>query len=291
MENKTTRIGFIGQGYVGKNYADDFEQRGYPIVRYSLEPEYIGNKDAIKTCDVVFIAVPTPTTPHGFSAHLLEETLTLPREGAIVVIKSTILPGTTQNLQNKYPHLTLLFSPEFLREATAAHDAAHPYSIIVGAAGDSPKHTEAAEHVVSILPDAPSTVICTSTEAELVKYTQNVSGYIDIITFNVFYDLAQKLGARWEPILQALQADPNIPSRFANPVHKTGRGAGGHCLIKDMAALRAFYETEVGDSFGAAFLHAAERKNKRLLVESQKDIALLQGVYGEDDEDVKSKNK
>ena len=54
-------IGFIGQGWIGKNYADDFEDRGYKVVRYDLE-KYKMNKSKIKTCDIVFIAIPTPST-------------------------------------------------------------------------------------------------------------------------------------------------------------------------------------------------------------------------------------
>lgn len=273
-------IGFVGQGYVGKNYADDFENRGHSVVRYSLEEPYVQNKFKIKECDPVFIAVPTPTTPDGFNARILEEALTLVADGAVVVIKSTILPGTTSNLQEKFPKLILLFSPEFLREATAAHDAAHPYSNVIGMAAESDRHRTAADRVLSMLPKAPFELICQATEAELIKYAQNISGYIDIIAFNVFYDLTKQVGASWEPILEAMRADPNIPSRFANPVHKNGRGAGGHCLIKDMAAFRAMIERVSHDPQGAAFLRAAETKNKELLIETGKDIELLRGVYG-----------
>jgi len=59
------KIGFIGQGWIGKNYADDFEKRGYEIVRYALESPYIDNKEKIKECDIVFIAVPTPQHSQG----------------------------------------------------------------------------------------------------------------------------------------------------------------------------------------------------------------------------------
>ncbi|MBI5004027.1 hypothetical protein HZC00_02960 [Candidatus Kaiserbacteria bacterium] len=274
-------IGFIGQGYVGKNYANDFENRGFSVVRYSLEEPYIKNKSRIKECDVVFIAVPTPSTPKGFNAEILEGTFSLIKDGAIVVIKSTILPGMTEQFQAKYPQFVFLFSPEFLREVTAAEDAAHPYSNIVGYSKTHVVHREAAEQVLSLLPKAAASIICTSTEAELIKYAQNVSGYIDIMTFNVFYDLAQKLGADWGPILQAMRADPNIPSRFANPIHKSGRGAGGHCLIKDMAALRGFFAEHVNDVDGLAFLEAAEQKNISLLKISKKDLDLLYGVYGD----------
>lgn len=53
-------IGFVGQGWIGKNYADDFEERGFSVIRYSLEEPYVANKERIKDCDMVFIAVPTP---------------------------------------------------------------------------------------------------------------------------------------------------------------------------------------------------------------------------------------
>ena len=59
-------IGFIGQGWIGKHYADEFQARMYDVIRYSLEEPYIQNKERIKECEVVFIAVPTPTTPEGF---------------------------------------------------------------------------------------------------------------------------------------------------------------------------------------------------------------------------------
>ena len=53
-------IGFIGQGWIGKNYADDFETRGYRIVRYAKEEPHSHNREKIGGCDIVFIAVPTP---------------------------------------------------------------------------------------------------------------------------------------------------------------------------------------------------------------------------------------
>ena len=61
--NTKEKIGFIGQGFIGKNYADDFERRGFEVIRYALEEPYRANKEKIRECDIVFIAVPTPTTP------------------------------------------------------------------------------------------------------------------------------------------------------------------------------------------------------------------------------------
>lgn len=281
-------IGFIGQGFIGKNYADDFERRGYACVRYSLEPEYIGNKDAIKTCDIVFIAVPTPTTPQGFSSALVEEALMLVGIGKVAVIKSTILPGTTARLQRVFPAATILYSPEFLSEKTAAHDAAHPFSNIIGISGNTLLQHAAAKLVLSVLPQAPFESICSSTEAELIKYSHNLNGYWQILLSNTLYDAAQALNVRWEEVQSALMHDPMMSHRYLNPVHQSGhpgatpgRGAGGHCFIKDFAAFRELYgKVNPDDAAGLALLAALERKNIELLRESGKDTDLLEQVYG-----------
>jgi UDP-N-acetyl-D-mannosaminuronate dehydrogenase len=91
-KNGKPTIGFIGQGYIGKNYADDYEERGYKVTRYSLEPAYVHNKDAIRDCDIVFVAVWTPTTPKGFDVSVVESVLPLVKKGGIVVLKSTVIP-------------------------------------------------------------------------------------------------------------------------------------------------------------------------------------------------------
>src|SRR3989344_3819708 len=126
------RIGFIGQGYVGKNYADDFEARGYTVIRYAKEKPYNKNKEAIKDCNVVFIAVPTPTTPKGFDDSIIRAVLLLVGKDKIAVIKSTIVPGTTKSMQNKNPNIFVLHSPEFLTESTALYDAKNPSLNIIG---------------------------------------------------------------------------------------------------------------------------------------------------------------
>lgn len=279
-------IGFIGQGYIGKNYADDFTRRGFAVVRYALEEPYVGNKDQIRECDIVFVAVPTPTTPQGFDARIVESALSLVGEEKTAVIKSTILPGTTKRLQQMFPSITVLVSPEFLSEATAAHDAANPFSNIVGIPREEAR--VAAQRVHAILPPAPFSTTCDSDEAEILKYTHNLSGYVQVVLFNIMYDLARDMGHGWETIGRALKADPLISNRYANPVHKSGRGAGGHCFVKDLAALRGMYEQlSRSDAKGIAFLRAAEEKNRQLLIASGKDLSLVRGVYGETAEETK----
>jgi len=282
MATKKPLIGFIGQGWIGKAYADNFEERGYQSVRYSLEKQWIKNKDRIAQCDIVFIAVWTPTTPKGFDVSVVESVLPLVGKGKVAVLKSTIVPGTTEELQKKFSDIILLYGPEFLSVASHLHDAAHPFVNLVGMPVNDAKHFNAAERVMKILPRAPYSDICKSAEAEIFKYTHNASGYTQVILFNLMYDLAQKLGADWDVVNRAVQADPLIAKRYSNPVHKKGRGAGGGCFIKDIAALRARYKKLVPEDIsGLKVFEAMEAKNIDLLLSTGKDFDLLQGVYGE----------
>ncbi|MBM3272854.1 UDP-glucose/GDP-mannose dehydrogenase family protein [Candidatus Kaiserbacteria bacterium] len=274
------RIGFIGQGFVGKSYADDFEQRGHTVIRYALEEPYRANKGAVKNAHIVFIAVPTPTTPTGFDLGIVESSLRLVGEGKIAVIKSTVLPGTTRRLQKKFPRIIILFSPEFLNATTAAQDAANPFANVIGVPQDTDEHRAAAALVHSVLPNAAFVHTCSSDEAEVYKYAHNVAGYMQVLTYNLMYDMAREHGAEWDAIQKALEADPMVSNWYIKPVHKSGRGAGGACFIKDTAAFTHHYEKTVGHPAGIAFLKAAQEKNLALLVSTEKDLDLLEGVYG-----------
>ncbi|MBU4142746.1 NAD-dependent epimerase/dehydratase family protein [Patescibacteria group bacterium] len=275
------KIGFIGQGWIGKSYADDFERRGFEVVRYALEEPYIKNSQAIGECDIVFIAVPAPTTPDGFDAGTLRQVIKMVGQGKIAVIKSTVLPGTTEKLQAANPGIFVLHSPEFLTEATAAHDAGNPHRNIIGLPMDSPEWRHKAQAIMEILPYAPYVLVCSSREAELIKYGGNNWFYFKVIFINLLYDLAAKLGVRWEVVRDAMAADWRIGRTHLDPYHKSGRGAGGHCFIKDFATFHQLYQAVVGDPLGLEVLASLKNKNIDLLLSSQKDLDLLAGVYGE----------
>ncbi|KND47912.1 MAG: UDPglucose 6-dehydrogenase [Parcubacteria bacterium C7867-004] len=284
------RIGFIGQGWIGKNYADDFEARGYDIVRYGLEPEYAGNREAIAECDIVFIAVPTPTTAAGFDSSIVRSTLSLVGKGKIAVLKSTLLPGTTEELHAAFPDIILMNSPEFLRESNAAHDAAHPERNLIGIPEDTDSYKNAAETVLSVLPKAPYARIMRARAAELTKYAGNVFLTLKVVYANMLYDLAASMDIPYEEVKDALAADPRIGPSHLSPVSasghtdKAGRGAGGHCFIKDLEAFRRLYAEKVGDEEGKEVLRANVLKNNALLTASEKDLDLLEGVYGKDED-------
>ena len=274
-------IGFIGQGWIGKTYSDDFERRGFEVVRYAKEEPYVRRAQDLARCDIVFIAVPTPTTPRGFDDSIVLDVLRLVGKGKTAVIKSTLLPGTTESLQRQYPDLVVMHSPEFLSVATAQHDAEHPTRNIIGVAVDSVDHRTRAKEVMAILPEAPYSLICTAREAELIKYGRNCLGFVRVVFINLMYDLARQLGIDWEPVRQAMAADPDCGPTYLNPVHKSGRGAGGACFIKDFAALSRLFHDVVDDKLGAAVLDSLTAKNIELLLRSEKDLELLRGVHGD----------
>ncbi len=280
---KNITIGFIGQGWIGKNYADHFEDRGFSIVRYSLEEPYVKNKEAIRTCDIVFVAVPTPTTPEGFDDSYVRSTLTLVGKGATVVIKSTIPPGLTARLDAEHEHLYIIHIPEFLREAHARYDVDNHERLIIGIPKDTPEYHERAELLRSIHPRTNYSKIVLSHEAEMIKYAHNTIGYATVVFANLLYDLAQANGIEWETVKEAVLSNPWFPEKYLNPVHQGGRGAGGHCFIKDFATLALLYkEHHPDDKEGNALLAAFINKNNQLLRDSGKDLDLLKGVHGED---------
>ena len=286
MSKGNILIGFIGQGFIGKNMADDFVSRGYKVIRYDNE-KHIENKELIKTCDFVFIAVPTPSTLTGFSDSILWEVIKLVGDGKTAVIKSTIKIGTTEKIQAKYQNKYIIHSPEFLTEKNAVNDAKFPPRNIVGYTKES---KEKAEEVLELLPKSPHNFLVNSKEAELVKYMGNNFLFFKVIFANAIYNLAKQKGVDYGVVANIVGHDDRIGHSHLKIEHesghsnKSGRGAGGHCFIKDMAAfIEMFKEGTIENSQDKAtleFLEAAVKFNNQLLLDTGKDLDLLAGVYG-----------
>jgi len=278
MLNK--KIGFIGQGWIGKHYADDFEKRGFKTVRFGLEEAYVDNKEKIKECDIVFIAVPTPSINNKFDDSILRSVVGLVGEGKTAVIKSTLLPGRTESIQDDYPEIFVMHSPEFLTEVNAAYDAANPTRNIIGLPKVNDEYKKKAQEVMEVLAKAPFEQICSAREAELVKYGANVFLYLKVVYANMLHDLATEIGAQYEEVRDGIAHDPRIGKSHMDPVHFSGRGAGGHCFIKDFSAFAEIYKDAVDCELGNTLLDALRDKNNDYLIKSGKDLDLLKGVYG-----------
>jgi len=279
--NKNLKVGFIGQGFIGKNLANNFERRGFKnVVRYSLEKEYIKNKNKIEDCDVVFIAVPTPTTADGFNCEIVSEALDLVGSGKIAVIKSTITPQTAGEFSDIYYDKYILHSPEFLDESTADVDTDYPERNVIGIPTiNMGEYYDAARLVMDILPKAKHDLITRYNEASLIKYGGNCFFYMKNMFFNTLNDLCKFYKVDYDIVRDFITKDPRIHPVHTNIIHKGGRGAGGDCLIKDFATFAAMC-AQLEDPTIDTMLQGAQAKNITLLINSKKDIDILEGVYG-----------
>lgn len=274
------KIGFIGQGFIGKNYADDFEARGYDIVRYDIHTHQ-ANKNQIKNCDIVLIAVPTPTTVNGFDDSIVQEVLSLIGLGKIAVIKSTLQVGTTAKMQKLFPSITVMHSPEFLREKYAADDAKHPNRNIIGISDiKNPELYKQAELVMSTLAKAPYELITAAENAEMIKYGGNCLLYFKVVFMNMLYDLSQSYQLDYEIIKEAMSKDPRIGSSHLKVVHKGGRGAAGHCFIKDFEAFIGMLNSQSLNE-QKTVAEAIRNLNIKYMRDSNKDLDLLKNIYGQ----------
>ena len=184
-------IAIIGAGVVGGALMAYLRGRGHDVGAFD-PPKGLDDARVLDAAEIAFVCVPTPYAPgRGFDdSHLIEAVDRLP--GAkTVVLKSTVLPGMTDDLQARYPQHRFLFNPEFLREATANDDFMHPDRQIVGC---TPASAAAALGVMAILPRAEYERICPAREAEMAKYVANAFLAIKVSYANEVFDLCERLG-------------------------------------------------------------------------------------------------
>lgn len=235
--SKNLKIGIIGVGMVGEALKKYFEKKGFKLLLYD-KGKNLGSIEEINQADVIFVCVPTPFDKEkGFDLSCVKETCNNIKGQKIIVIKSTVLPGTTEKLQSKYPQHKLLFNPEFLTELTADQDMDYPDRQIIGY---TKKSYNVAGDIIQILPLAPFEKILPATEAEIVKYFGNTWFSTKVVFANQMYDLCQKLGINYDRIMETAAADKRIGRSHLKVVHKGYRGYGGKCLPKDIKALIQF---------------------------------------------------
>lgn len=234
---KDFKLGIMGVGMVGGALKSYFEGKGLKLFLYD-EEKNLGSLEEVNQADIIFICVPTPFNKEkGFDLSFVERACQNIKEEKIAVIKSTILPGTTEKLQERYSQHRFLFNPEFLTEATAQQDTNHPDRQILGYTKQS---RDIAENVLQILPSAPFKKIIPAAEAEMVKYFSNTWFSTKVVFSNQMYKLCKKLGIDYEIIRECASADKMIGSSHLNVLHKGYFGYGGKCLTKDIRALIQF---------------------------------------------------
>jgi len=234
------KIGIIGsKGMVGGALKRYFEKKDYPLYCYDKSGE--GSLDSVNQADYVYIAVPTPFVEGlGCDTRIIEELLEGLHSGKVIIIKSTIIPGTTDRLQKKFHGQKFIFNPEFLTEATADQDMNFPDRQIVGYTEQSYAHTG---EVLKQLPLASYEAIVPAFVAEFAKYAANTWFAVKVAKNNELYDIFTKFGGsdeQFERVIDCLATDKRIGRSHLEIWHKGYRGYGGKCLPKDTKAFISF---------------------------------------------------
>src|SRR3989344_4547467 len=238
MEKK--KIGIVGVGMVGGALKKYFEGTGkYDVLAY--DKKGIGSLEEVNQADFIYLCVPTPYVPgKGCDTSLVEDTIRQIKGDKVFIIKSTVIPGTTDKLQAEFPNHKFLFNPEFLTEVTADADMNFPDRQIIGFTKES--YTVASD-VMNQLPLAPYERIVPVRVAELIKYAGNTWFAVKVAMNNELYDLAQKIGfseKEWDELVEGVAADKRIGRTHLTITHKGKRGYHGKCLPKDTKALLEF---------------------------------------------------
>ena len=261
------KIAIMGHGMVGGSLARYFKERKNNEPAVYDPPKGYGSVEALNRADLIFLCVPTPydEVKGGFDLSYVEESLAKIQGDKIIVVKSTVLPGTTEKLQKQHPNHKILFNPEFLTEYTADQDMCYPDRQLIGYTEQS---YNVAGDVMRLLPLAPFERIMPASEAEMVKYYGNTWFSTKVVFANQMYDICQKLGIDYDRIKEAAAADKRIGPTHLDIFHKGYRGYGGKCLPKDTRAL-----IQLGDELGAPMelLKKVEEINDKLQEQMHKE--------------------
>ena len=239
------KIGIIGQGYVGTAIKLGFQDH-YKVLTYDkfdlAKSTHSKISDLVEETKVIFVCVPTPMRKDGTCyTGIVEEVIREINEnanGQIVVIKSTVPPGTTDRINEEYTHTTTIFNPEFLTEANFIQDFKNQSRIILG--GDR-KGTNKVRQIYSrIFPNA--TIVKTGAKhAEMVKYFTNCFLATKVSFANEMYNICQQLDLDYDKVVEYATYDERLgKSHWAVPGPDGKLGFGGSCFPKDIQAIINF---------------------------------------------------
>ena len=267
-------IGIIGQGFVGNAVREKFENY-YGVRAYDLKAmlSTASEQEALDN-EIVFICLPTPMNKDGSCyTDIVEKAIQRAVEfgiAKIVVIKSTVSPGTTAKWNEQFPSLDIVFNPEFLTEANAVSDYENQTRIILG--GPRNATTKLKPVFAKVFPKA-SIIKTDSTYAEMVKYVTNSFLATKVSFANEMYQICEKLDVDYDKVVEYACYDERLgKSHWSVPGPDGDFGFGGHCFPKDVKALISLAE---GLEIFPEMLLSTDAKNHE--VRTNKDWEQMKG--------------
>jgi len=236
---KKFKVGVIGNGFVGEAITFAFSSVSKLYV-FDIDPlKSLNDLSSIHNCDFVFICVPTPMFEDGSQdLSYVESAFENATSKPLYIIKSTVLPGTTEKFSKKYSKFKIIFSPEFLTERTAKLDVLTQSRIILG--GELAL-TKKAKILFNQRFKNKNVILTDSKTAELIKYMNNTFFATKVSIMNEFKLLSDEIGANWSEAVEGFASDGRIGDSHLNvPGHDGILGYGGTCLPKDVNALLSF---------------------------------------------------
>ena len=246
------KIGIIGRGFVGSAVEFGFSaQTGCDaeLKVYDKDPAKSLHtlEDTVNGSDFIFLSVPTPSNPNGsMNIDILHSALSdiqrvNKRKGNIVLIRSTIIPGTTTKLAKQFTKLNIVFNPEFLTERSAKYDFINQSRFIIGG---RKRHTSRVAELFKWRFGNSIPCIETNFEtAEMVKYMNNCFFATKISFMNEMKMVADKCSVEWETAVDGFVRDGRIGHTHLNIPGPDGKlGFGGSCFPKDVQAMITFGE-------------------------------------------------
>lgn len=236
-------IGIVGYGFVGKSVEFGFKHNdvGHNIFIHDRFKDSMSLLDVLVKSEIIFLCLPTP-----FNEETLEIDLSIYDEvideicpkiegtGKILVIKSTVVPGTTERYSKKYPNVPFVFNPEFLTEANYLMDFINSERIVLGTNNDWILQSVIMLYrTMSHFRETPI-LSMSSSAAEIVKYQCNILLASKIAVSNIFYDICEKMDVSYEDVREAVGLDNRIGKSHMGVT--TERGFGGKCFPKDLGA-------------------------------------------------------
>ena len=267
VDVKKYNFGIIGMGFLGTAITHGFGLHANIKIHDKFK-DFDTLEDVVRHADFIWMCLPTPMNMQTgeIDLSILEENLDKihdmvdKRDDKIIIIKSTVVPGTTFRFARQYPKLNFTMNPEFLTARNNKLDFICASRIIIGA--DDKRTAERMRQVYEYrFGNSTPTFITGTREAELVKYGANCFFAMKISYFNLIWSICEEQELNFDEVKDMILADGRIARSHANvPGWDNQRGYSGACFPKDVNAFIKYIE---GLDLDPALLKASWEQNLR----------------------------